>query len=286
MSPSSPSSPPAGRPEPQDLARTAVGVARMAAELVRGRAARGVTVADTKSSEVDVVTEADRASEELIRALLRERRPDDAFVGEEGEDLPGTSGVRWIVDPIDGTVNFLYGLPQYAVSIAAEVDGEVVAGVVLNAATGTEYVAHLVAGGPGVATRDGDPIRVRGPAPLSQRLVGTGFSYDAGLREVQARALVRLLPRVRDVRRLGACALDLCCVAEGSLDAYVEEGVHVWDYAAGALVARVAGARTELTVGAGGREAMVCAPAHGFEEFRAAVEEAGLLAESLAPAGE
>jgi myo-inositol-1(or 4)-monophosphatase len=261
-------------------------VARAAAELVRGRGARGVTVADTKSSEVDVVTEADRASEELIRALLRERRPSDAFVGEEGEDVPGTSGVRWIVDPIDGTVNFLYGLPQYAVSIAAEVDGEVVAGVVLNAATGTEYVAHLTAGGPGVVTRDGDPIRVRGPAPLSHRLVGTGFNYDAGLRELQARAMVRLLPRVRDLRRLGSSALDLCCVAEGTMDAYVEEGVHLWDYAAGALVARVAGARTEVTVGVGGREIMVCAPAHGFGEFRAAVRDAGFLAESPVPAGE
>jgi myo-inositol-1(or 4)-monophosphatase len=190
------------------------------------------------------------------------------------------------VDPIDGTVNFLYGLPQYAVSIAVEVHGEVVAGVVLNAATGTEYVAHLTAGGPGVVTRDGDPIQVRGPAPLSQRLVGTGFNYDAGLRELQARAMVRLLPRVRDLRRLGSSALDLCGVAEGTMDAYVEEGVHVWDYAAGALVARVAGARTEVTLGAGGRDVMVCAPAHGFDEFRAAVREAGFLAESPAPVGE
>ncbi len=276
----------AGAVEAQDLARIAVGVARAAAELVRGRAARGVTVADTKSSEVDIVTEADRASEQLIRSLLDERRPDDAFVGEEGEDRPGTSGVRWIVDPIDGTVNFLYGLPQYAVSIAAEVDGEVVAGVVLNAATGTEYVAHLTADGRGVATRDGDPIRVREPAPLSQRLVGTGFNYDAGLRGIQARAMVHLLPRVRDVRRLGSCALDLCHVAEGSMDAYVEEGVNVWDHAAGGLVARVAGGRTELTTGAGGKDLLLCAPAHGFDEFRAAVREAGFLAESPVPTGE
>jgi myo-inositol-1(or 4)-monophosphatase len=270
----------------QDLARIAVGVARAAAELVRGRAARGVTVADTKTSEVDIVTEADRASEELIRSLLHERRPDDAVVGEEGEDRSGTSGVRWIVDPIDGTVNFLYGLPQYAVSIAAEDGGEVVAGVVLNAATGTEYVAHLTPGGQGVATRDGDPIRVREPAPLAQRLVGTGFNYDAGLRGLQARAMVNLLPRVRDLRRLGSCALDLCHVAEGSLDAYVEEGVNLWDHAAGGLVARVAGARTELTTGAGGRDLLLCAPDHGFEEFRAAVREAGFLAENPVSAGE
>ena len=165
----------------EELAGIALDVARAAAELVRGRAARGVAVADTKTSDTDVVTEADRASETLIRRLLRERRPDDAFLGEEGADEAGTSGVRWIVDPIDGTVNFLYGLPAYAVSIAAERDGEVVAGVVLNAVTGTEYVAHLGpdgAAGGGVATRDGIPIGVRAPAPLSHRLVATGFSYD------------------------------------------------------------------------------------------------------------
>ncbi len=262
----------------QEFAAIALDVARKAAELVRGRAARGVTVADTKSSDVDIVTEADRASEDLIRRLVRERRPDDAFVGEEGDDLTGSTGVRWIVDPIDGTVNFLYGLPQYAVSIAVERDGEVVAGVVLNAATGTEYVATLGPEGSGTATRDGEAIGVRPPAPLAQRLVATGFNYDAGLREIQARALVSLLPRIRDIRRLGSCALDLCHVADGSLDAYVEEGVNIWDHAAGGLVARMAGARTELTRGAGGRDLLLCAPTHGFEEFRQAVEQAGFLA--------
>ncbi len=186
-----------------ELAGIALDVARAAAELVRGRAAQGVTVAATKSSDVDVVTEADRASEALIHRLLAERRPDDGFLGEEGSDAPGRSGVRWVIDPIDGTVNFLYGIPQYAVSIAAERDGEVVAGVVLNVATGTEYVAHAGPDGTSAATRDGEPLAVRAPAPLQQRLVATGFSYDAGLRELQARALVRMLPRVRDIRRLG-----------------------------------------------------------------------------------
>lgn len=261
-----------------ELAELALGTARAGAALVRDRARDGVTVAATKSSEVDVVTEADRACEALVRELLRKARPDDAILGEEESEEAGTSGVRWVVDPIDGTVNFLYGLPQYAVSIAAEVDGEAVAGVVLNAATGTEFVAHVTDDGRAVATRDGEPIGVRAPAPLSQRLVATGFSYDASLREVQARALVRLLPRVRDIRRLGSCALDLCHVAEGSVDAYVEEGVNLWDFAAGALVARAAGARIELTPGAGGRDALVCAPSHGFDEFREAVLQAGFLA--------
>ncbi|MQW76322.1 inositol monophosphatase [Nocardioides sp. dk4132] len=265
-----------------DLAGLALEVARAAAALVRERRTEGVSVAATKSSEVDVVTETDRASEELIRALLRERRPDDAILGEEGEDEAGTSGVRWIVDPIDGTVNFLYGLPQYAVSIAAEVEGRVAAGVVLNVATGTEYVGHLTAtdgaGSGGVATRDGVPLTVRGPAPLAERLLATGFSYSAELRRLQAEALVRLLPRVRDIRRLGSCALDLCHVAEGTVDGYVEEGVHLWDHAAGALIARAAGARTEILRGVGGHELLLCAPAHGFAELREAVLEAGYAA--------
>ena len=275
----------------EELAGIALDVARVAAELVRGRAAGGVAVADTKTSATDVVTEADRASEALIRRLLRERRPDDAFLGEEGDEETGTSGVRWIIDPIDGTVNFLYGLVAYAVSIAAERDGEVVAGVVLNAVTGTEFVAHLADGaaagaGAGTATRNGTPIAVRGPAPLSHRLVATGFSYDPGVREIQARAMVHFLPRIRDIRRIGSSALDLCHVGEGAVDAYVEEGVNYWDHAAGGLVARIAGARTELTKGAGGRDLMICAPAHGFDELRAAVREAGFLAEEGSGTGE
>ncbi len=139
-------------------------------------------------------------------------------------------------------MNFLYGIPQYAVSIAAEVDGEVVAGVVLNVATGTEYTATL--GGP--AHRDGVPIRVRATVPLAERLIGTGFSYEAApAGGAGARRWSACCPRIRDIRRFGSCALDLCAVAQGSLDGYVEEGVNLWDHAAGGLVARSAGARVE-----------------------------------------
>ncbi|WP_435741426.1 inositol monophosphatase family protein [Nocardioides sp. SYSU DS0663] len=260
---------------PQELREVALDVARAAVVVVREHAERGVGVAATKSSDVDVVTEADRASEALVRRLLAERRPDDAVLGEEGDDVPGTSGVRWIVDPIDGTVNFLYGIPEYAVSVAAEVAGEVVAGVVVNAVTGTEYGAHVAADGTASATRDGAPITVAAPTPLARRLVGTGFSYESRRRALQAEALVQLLPRVRDIRRMGSCALDLCHLAEGSLDAYVEEGVHLWDHAAGGLVARAAGARTELLRGVGGSPLLLAAPAHGFAEFRDAVLAAG-----------
>jgi myo-inositol-1(or 4)-monophosphatase len=259
-----------------ELLELAVRTARDAARLVQSGAARGVTVAATKSSAVDIVTESDRSAERLIRSSLLGARPDDAVVGEEGDDEAGTSGVRWIVDPIDGTVNFLYGIPAYAVSIAAELDGEVVAGVVLNVATGQEYTATL--GGP--AQRDGAPILVRPVVPLGERLIGTGFSYEARQREIQAAALLHLLPRIRDIRRFGSCALDLCGVAQGSLDGYMEEGVNLWDHAAGGLIAKAAGARVETDRGVGGRPIVLAAPAGGFDEFRAAIAAAGYLASS------
>lgn len=272
-------------PSNADLADLALEVAREAAELVRGRRAAGVTVAATKSSEVDIVTEADRASEALIRRLIAARRPDDGFLGEEGDDVASTSGIRWIVDPIDGTVNFLYDLPQYAVSIAAERDGEVVAGVVINVARRTEYVGHRAdraehGGAPARATRDGEPLAVRAPTPLRLRLVGTGFNYDSRIRGLQAAAVARLITRIRDIRRSGSCALDLCHLAEGALDGYVEEGVNLWDHAAGGLLAELAGARLEHRPGVGGSDLVVCAPTHGFDEFLEAVQEAGFTADS------
>ncbi len=256
-------------------------VARDAAALVRDRRRGDVRVAATKSSALDVVTQADRDSELLIRRRIAEVRPDDGFLGEEGEERSGSSRVRWIVDPIDGTVNYLYGLPQYAVSIAAAVDGEVVAGVVIDAAAGVEYTAETVAGPDGGSSvrsvRDGQPIAVRPPADLAECLVATGFHYEREVRDGQALAVARLVPRIRDLRRMGSCALDLCHVAEGTLDAYVEEGVMPWDHAAGGLVARGAGARVEVTVGAAGRDLVICAPDGGFAGFREAVEWAGFL---------
>ncbi len=261
--------------DPLDLRDLALEAARAAAALVRERRRDGVRVADTKSSDVDVVTQTDRDSEALIRRMVLDRRSEDAFLGEETGTASGSSGVRWVVDPIDGTVNYLYGIPEYSVSIAAEVGGEVVAGVVVNVATGVEYVATH-----GDARRDGSPLRVRAPAPLHQRLVITGFGYDAGKRAVQAAAVARLLPQVRDIRRLGSCALDLCHLAEGSADAYVEEGVNLWDYAAGSFIAAQAGARWEIHRGTYGTPALVAAPAHGFDEFLEAVREAGFLADA------
>ena len=258
-----------------ELRDLALGVAREAAGLVAERRAAGVEVADTKTSQVDVVTEVDRASEELILDRILAKRPDDSFLGEEGDDVHGTSGVRWIVDPVDGTVNLLYGLPAYAVSIAAEVDGEVVAGVVINVAAGTEYAAARGQG----ATRDGRPIRTRPQGPMARRLVATGFAYLPEARALQADGLTRLLPLIRDIRRFGSCALDLCSVAEGGVDAYLEEGVHAWDYAAGGLIAAEAGAVVRTHPGRWGGVALLCAPADGFDEFAALVDQIGCFGE-------
>ncbi len=263
-----------------ELRDLALDVARRAVELARSMRAEGIEVAETKSSAVDVVTEADRAVERLIRGLLLEARPDDAIMGEEGDDHPGSSGVRWIVDPIDGTVNYLYGLPEWAVSIAAERDGRMVAGVVVNGSTGVEYAAAYGAG----ATRDARPIGVRPTPPLAERLVLTGFGYRSDVRSHQGRCVAALLPQVRDVRRMGSCALDLCHVAEGSADAYVEAGPQPWDWAAGSLVLSEAGGRFELLAGSlvveGSQRKNVVtgAPAAGWDTFVAALGDAGFLA--------
>ena len=258
-----------------ELARTA---ARAAAALVREEIGTA-RVADTKSSLVDVVTQVDRDSEALIRSIITAARPTDAIVGEEEDDRAGESGVRWIVDPIDGTVNFLYNLPEFAVSIAAEVDGVLTAGVVINIPQRIEYAALRT--GQGVrSTRNGHPIQVRPYAPLGERLIATGFSYDAQLRARQGAAAAQLLPLVRDLRRHGAAALELCHVAEGTVDGYLEEGTHIWDYAAGALIAEGAGATIEILAGAGGRTLVVAGPTAGFSEFLAAAHDCGYVAEN------
>ncbi|WP_185994838.1 inositol monophosphatase family protein [Nocardioides campestrisoli] len=256
---------------PGELREVAVRVAAEAAALVRRTRAEGVAVAATKSSGVDVVTEIDRASEALVRTRLGELRPGDAVLGEEEGERAGSTGVRWVVDPVDGTVNLLYGIPEYAVSIAAEVDGQVVAGAVVDVVRDVVYAAALGQG----ATRDGVPLRVRPAAPVAERLVLTGFGYLPEVRAHQGACVARLLPLVRDVRRMGSCALDLCHVAEGIADAYVEEGPQPWDWAAGSLVVSEAGGRFARLPGTGPagspgtdpREVLVAGPAEGWDEL-------------------
>jgi len=224
--------------------------AMRAAELIRARRAELVAgdgiAAHTqkKSSAVDPVTEVDTATEEFITRTIKESRPGDGLLGEEGASFDGTTGVRWIVDPIDGTVNFLYGIPDYAVSIGAEYDGRLVAGAVVNVARGQVYSAAAGEGAT-VATADGtrSSLRCGEQDDPALSLVATGFGYGAQRRKQQAELLTKLLPQVRDIRRIGAAALDLCRVAEGSVDAYFEHGINAWDFAAGALIAREAGAK-------------------------------------------
>ncbi|MGY1637229.1 inositol monophosphatase family protein [Geodermatophilus sp. SYSU D00742] len=229
-------------PDAAALLDLAVATAREAADLVsRGRASAAGQV-DVKSSPVDMVTAVDKACEELVVTRLLAARPEDGLLGEEGAARTGTSGVRWVVDPIDGTTNFVYGLPAYAVSIAAEVDGRAQAGAVLNVATGELYSA-TAGGGAHLTVPGGAPVRLDGsrPASLEQTLVATGFGYREEQRRAQGAVVAELLPHVRDIRRHGSAALDLCTVAAGRVDAYYELHLNRWDYAAGALVAAEAG---------------------------------------------
>ncbi len=226
--------------QPYELLERAVAAARAGAQLAVQRRMDGVGALDTKSSQTDVVTAADRAVEALLTRLLLDGHPDERLLGEEGGEVRGEQGlptVRWIVDPIDGTVNYVYGLPNYAVSIAAEVDGTVVAGVVVNAVTGEEWTA--VRGGG--AFRDGNRLAGSSVTSLGQTLLATGFGYDAARRAHQAAVLAGVLPRVRDIRRYGAASLDLCAAAEGRVDAFFEKGLAPWDLAAGGLIATEAG---------------------------------------------
>jgi len=187
---------------------------------------------DTKSSPTDLVSEADLLAERSIRDLLARRAPDDAIMGEEGADTPGTSGRRWIVDPLDGTINFLYGIPQWAVSVACEG----VAGVVFDPNRDELFIAA-----DGRAELNGEALQASRCDDLSRALVGTGFGYEAHVRRAQAEIVARVLPQVRDIRRAGSAALDLAWAAAGRLDAFYEFGVKPWDIAAGTLLCSAAG---------------------------------------------
>lgn len=257
---------------PAELLRVALEAADRAAAFLRDERPSGLEVAATKSSPIDVVTEMDLASEKLIAAHLSEHRPDDGLLGEEGASTTGSTGVRWIVDPIDGTVNYLYGRQDWAVSIAAELAGEMVVGVVAAPARGELYQA--VRGGG--AWRDGERLRCRPAPPLDQALIGTGFGYVRERRLAQSRVVAELLPRVRDIRRSGSAALDLCDVAAGRLDGYYERGTMAWDHAAGELIAREAGASTGGRPGEpAGPELVVAASPGVFEKLQPLLDEWG-----------
>ncbi len=250
----------------EELEGLCVRFATEAARFIRDERPDRMGVAATKSSETDVVTVMDQRSEELLHRLIQQARPDDGILGEEGADVSGTSGLTWVVDPIDGTVNYLYEVPAYAVSVAVVV-GDArsqggwapVAGAVADPSL---RLVHHAGRGTGAWTSPEEPAD--GPAParlavsaedrLARTLLATGFGYDPQVRARQAEVLLRVLPRVRDIRRIGSAALDLVRVAQGSVDAYAETGLNAWDLAAGWLVVEEAGG-VVLGVGEGARSA-------------------------------
>ncbi len=192
-----------------------------------------------------MVSDADRNAEALIEEALRGERPDDGLIAEEGAHSRAQNGRRWVVDPLDGTTNYLYGLPGWAVSIALEDEQGSAVGVVHQPVTAETFTATRGGG----ARLNGEAIEVSGADHLSTALIATGFAYDESFRSVQAELLTRVLPRVRDIRRAGAAALDLCLVAAGRVDGYYERGLQEWDWAAGSLVVTEAGGRLERLEG-------------------------------------
>ena len=245
--------------EPAALLALAVDLARRAGDLAAQGRRRGLSTPDTKSSPTDMVTEFDRASESLIVSGLRAARPDDGIVGEEGANVAGTSGIEWFIDPIDGTTNYLYGQPSWAVSIAAADASGTIIGVVHAPVLAETFTAMRGRG----AQLNGAAVAVSTTTELAIALVATGFSYRATMRAAQGALAHHVLPRVRDIRRLGSAALDLCFVACGRSDAYYEEGLNAWDSAAGALIANEAGA-TVVDFGGGPARSdrvVACTPA-------------------------
>lgn len=230
-----------------ELLAVALAAANAAVDLIHTRRPQHLAIR-SKSTGTDLVTEMDTASEAVIRGIIAERRPDDTIVGEEGGSLPATdgapdrgqgAGVTWWVDPIDGTTNYVYDHPGYNVSIAAGVDSRTLVGVVADPTHGRVYSA--VRGG-GARCND-VPLVLGPPPPIEHALVATGFAYDPARRARQGRVVADLVAQVRDIRRMGAAAMDLCSVASGRVDAYYEAGLSIWDLAAGALIATEAGAR-------------------------------------------
>jgi myo-inositol-1(or 4)-monophosphatase len=230
---------------PLELQDIALEIAGEAGELARRRRSEGVSIAASKSTIADIVTEADREVEALIRTRLAQARPDDGFLGEESGDAEGTTGITWVVDPIDGTVNYAFGMPSYAVSIAAVTGAtdpgswRALAGVVHAPALGETFRA---AAGEG-AWLGRERLRVRTDAPAGA-LIGTGLGYDPRTHAGDLETLARVMPLARDIRRIGAASLDLAFVAAGRLDAYFERGLKPWDIAAGRLLVDEAGGRS------------------------------------------
>lgn len=230
------------REELAELLEIAKRAASLAAAVHRRAMEGGDFNAETKRSTYDLVTEIDREAERELVNVIRAARPDDEILGEEGASFKGSSGVRWILDPLDGTTNFVHRYPAHSVAVGVEIGGRRAIGVVHDTSLNKVYTGVVGEG----ATCDGKPIAVRNERHLERALVGTGFLPDADVRRLQADLLRQILPRVRDVRRSGCPSLDICAVASGTLDAFYECGLGQWDIAAAAAIAEAAGAAVLL----------------------------------------
>lgn len=260
-------------PDLDALTRLAVDAAEGAGRLLEAALHEVRTTVEHKSSATDMVTEVDRAVEAFVVDRLRGARPDDGFLGEEGASDPGTTGVRWIIDPLDGTTNYLYAFPAFTVSIAAEVDGVLAVGAVRDPSHDETFQAWRGGG----AWCNGAPLHGDGPPELAAALVATGFSYSSDRRAWQAAVLAELMADIRDVRRAGAASLDLCWVAAGRVDVFYERGLAPWDFAAGSVIASEAGVEvTDLGGGPPSSDIVIAArpPLAGAFRTRLAAAEA------------
>ena len=263
-----------------DFLELAVTAARAAGALLRDRFNAPRTGVDTKTTPTDMVTDADRAAEAVIKEGIRSERPDDSILGEETGEAYGSSGLRWVVDPLDGTTNFLFGMPQWAVSIACEDAEGAFVGVVYDPLRDELFSAVRGTG----ATLNGAPITISDATDLSHALIGTGFSYLASERGAAATLLPTILPRVRDIRRAGVASLDIAWVGVGRLDGFYESGLAPWDAAAGRLIVREAGGRTDVMPALGPSGSGLVAASPGiFDELRDLIDRAlGQLADGAA----
>ncbi len=232
---------------------------------------------DTKSSGSDLVSEMDRGAERLIVDLITAARPDDSILGEEGSQKKGSSGIRWIIDPLDGTVNYLFGIPLWGVSIGVEVEGDVQLGIIAIPETNKSYVGIAGVGSFCVSGETLQELRVRQGSRLNSALLATGFGYSPVRRGLQAEVLASVLPQIADIRRSGCAVVDLCWLASGIIDGYFEIGLNPWDYAAGALIVALAGGRVEAPIDNDLGKLLISSTPEIFEDLEQALIAAGAL---------
>ncbi len=257
-----------------ELAQLAWDCAQVAGHFLQEQRPKSLSI-DTKSSGSDLVSEMDRGAEQLIVERITSQRPKDAILGEEGADRSGTSGVRWIIDPLDGTVNYLFGIPLWGVSIGVEIDGLMAVGVIAIPETQCSYVGIAGVGSFRVEAEIVQQLHVRQATSLSHALVATGFGYSSERRRLQAEVLTGIIPNIADIRRSGCAVVDLCWLASGVIDAYFEIGLNPWDYSAGALIVELAGGRMIAPIDGDLGKLLVASVPAIFNDFSQLVQDAG-----------